>query len=71
MGETFSTSQKFNVGDVIEVSLQEINYYESEDIIRGYAMRVKGASSHSKPYTKKEILRVAKDSGLLNVITTD
>lgn len=71
LGETFSTKLKFEPNDIIEVSCGEINYYENEDVIKGYAMRVKGASNNIKPYTKKDILRVAKDSGLLNVLTSD
>ena len=70
-GETFSTKQKFNEGDIIEVSCEEVTYYEDEDVIRGYAIRVKGASNNSKPYTKNEIIKIAKSSGILNIIQRD
>jgi len=66
-GETFSTKQKFNPGDIIEVSCYEISQYNNGSV-KGYAIRVKGLSSHNKPYTKKEILKVARDSGILNII---
>jgi len=68
LGETFSTKLKFEPNDIIEISCGEINYYEDNDVIKGYAMRVKGPSNNSKPYTKKKIIRIAKESGLLNVI---
>jgi len=70
-GETFSTKQKFNKGDIIEVSCEEVTYYEDENIVKGYAMRVKGASNNTRPYTKKEIIKVAKSSGILNIVQKD
>ena len=70
-GETFSTKQKFNEGDIIEVSCEEVTYYENEDIVKGYAIRVKGTSNNVRPYTKKEIIKIAKSSGILNVVQKD
>jgi len=70
-GETFSTKQKFNEGDIIEVSCEEVTYYEDEDAVKGYAIRVKGVSNNTKPYTKNEIIKIAKSSGILNIIQRD
>ena len=67
MGETFSTNYNFEPGNIIEISCGEINQYDS-NVIKGYAMRVKGVSTNKKPYSKTQILKIAKSSGLLNYI---
>jgi len=64
LGETFSTRYKFEPGDIIEVSCGEINYYEDDGVIKGYAIRVKGASANDKPYTHSKILKIGKDCGI-------
>jgi predicted nucleotidyltransferase len=67
LGKTFSTKQKFDIGDIVEIACEEIEYY-SDGTISGYAMNVKGISNNTQPYDKKEIIKIAKDSGVLNYI---
>jgi len=67
LGKTFSTKQKFDIGDIVEIACEEIEYY-NDGTISGYAMNVKGISNNTQPYDKKEIIKIAKDSGVLNYI---